>query len=204
MSDGLASLKRLLAKSEDENTRLREEMREQSRQLMEQIGQLLTQVAKQNDRIAELLVIVERRKQGKRKDKEKGEPEPPPDLTAEQRAAFENELPDAVEPAAVAGVRRQPPGLPDLRQGHDPACRGPAASDAERVRVAREVGARASGRGGERGEGLKRGKDAQRDRRGVSGAGGVYENRGFRGLAPGADGAKRACAKASARGVAVG
>ena len=97
---------------------------------------------------------------------------------------------DALERAVVAGVRRQRPGLPDMRQGHGPARRGPAAGDAERAGVAGEVGARAAVTRAERGNGLKRGQGARRDRRGASGAAAVLGNRGFRGVARGAAGCR--------------
>jgi len=58
---------------------------------------------------------------------------------------------DAVERAVVAGVRCHRRGVPDVRQGHGAARRGPAAGDADGAGVAGEVDAGAAVRRGERG-----------------------------------------------------
>jgi hypothetical protein len=68
---------------------LREEAQSTQRELLGQIAALAEQVAKGNDRIAELLAIAQRKKR-KRRAPKSTEPVTPPDLDDGTRTAFEN------------------------------------------------------------------------------------------------------------------
>ncbi len=100
------------------------------------IGELVEQVAKANDRIAELLAIAKRKKRGDRPRQTPSPPPPPPGLTDEQRRAFEDrpKAPDAPEPEPPRGKRssngrkRVPDHLAADRSRSVPACCGRCSS----------------------------------------------------------------------------
>jgi len=88
---------------EQEMVELRRESAQQTREFVKQIGFLTQEVAKANDRIAELLVIVERRRKVGRKSKPKLTD--PPDLSDEMKSAFDHRP----TPPAERGKRHDHP-----------------------------------------------------------------------------------------------
>jgi transposase len=83
----LAEVARLTAEIEHLRSELRE-LRQQGQEANARIAALVEEMAKQTDRITELLAIAKRKKRAD-KPKPEGEPAVPPSLTQEQQRAFE-------------------------------------------------------------------------------------------------------------------
>jgi len=123
-------LRDLLAEKEAENARLRDELaclraeltrlleqltraNENTTELTARIGELTEAVAKANDRIAELLVIAQRKKARDRAKPK--EPDPPPELDDASRKTFE-ERPQPPEPPGPVHDRPRPKQRPTGRK----------------------------------------------------------------------------------------
>jgi DNA-binding protein H-NS len=126
----LAEVARLTAEIEHLRREL-ERLRQTGEEANARIGQLVQEMAKQGDRISELLAIAKRKKRPEKKPPAVTEPPAPPGVTDEQRRAFENrpkppEPPPPVEkvPKKVrpTGRKRVPEHLPADTGRSTPTC----------------------------------------------------------------------------------
>jgi len=94
---------------------LRRQMTTLQRQLVTMHDERMAELAKANERIAELLVLIERGKKRSTRKKEKKAADPPPELTDEQRSAFESR-PAPPEPRGAAHDHPRPKQKPTGRK----------------------------------------------------------------------------------------